>query len=256
MNLVRTSLLSAAGVILALGLTAAQAQEYGGGEAGGPPAAAPSGGEAGASDAMPAPREETGAETAKPDGKAGGKAGKASGPTEKMDAEKAGKAGKDEKAGAEMKDEKAGAGIRDEKAGAGMKDEKAGAESKDAMDKAATDKGEAATEDKAGASADTKAGAEDADGKTAKVDPEQINKAKTYFRQNRPRVKAIDRSEISVSVGFALPGTIVLYDLPPDTKPVRCNLEQFEARPFVESGRNGCCKVVSLWNFIDSDQGP
>ena len=232
MNLIRASLLSAAGVILALGLTAAQAQEYGGGEAGGPPAAAPSGGEAGGSDVMPAPREETGAETAKPDGKAGGKAGKDEKAGAGMKDEKAGagmkdeKAGggmKEEKAGAEMKNEKAGAGMKDEKDRAGMKDEKAGAGMKD--EKA----GEAATEDKAGATADTKAGAEGADGKTAKVDPEQISKAKTYFRQNRPRVKAIDRSEISVSIGFALPGTIVLYDLPPDIIVVRggCGIKYF-----------------------------
>ena len=42
-------------------------------------------------------------------------------------------------------------------------------------------------------------------------------------------MKAVDRSEISVSIGFALPGTIVLYDLPPDVIVVRggCGIKYF-----------------------------
>jgi hypothetical protein len=222
MTLVRTTLLGAAGVILALGLTAAQAQDYGGGE-GGPPAAAPdkSGGgpAAGASEGGAPTGEAPKATETKP----ADKPGKAAGQTDKMGGEEAGKAAKDEKASAGMKDEKAGAEMKDEKAGTA-------AETKDTKDKAATtEKGEATTEGKAGATADTKAGAEGADGKTAKVDPQQISKAKTYFSQNRPRVKAIDRSEISVSIGIALPATIVLYDLPPDVIVVRggCGIKYF-----------------------------
>jgi hypothetical protein len=239
MTLLRTTCLSAASVLLAFGLTAAQAQDNGGGEAGGPPAAEMDRGappaEGGASDAMPAPRNEAGAEAAKPDEKGG----KAKGHAKEMKDEKSGATAKEEKAGTQMKDDRAGADKKDEKAGSAMKDEKAGAtaETKDRMGKDdGKDKSEATAETKdrmdnegKDPTADTKTGAEDADGKTAKVDPEQISKAKTYFRQNRPRVKAIDRSEISVSIGFALPGTIVLYDLPPDVIVVRggCGIKYF-----------------------------
>ena len=52
--------------------------------------------------------------------------------------------------------------------------------------------------------------------KSAGVDREQIDKARTYFRQNKPSVKAIERNDISVSIGLALPSSIVLYDAPPD----------------------------------------
>ena len=52
--------------------------------------------------------------------------------------------------------------------------------------------------------------------KSAGVDREQIDKARTYFRQNKPSVKAVQRNDISVSIGLALPSTIVLYDAPPD----------------------------------------
>jgi hypothetical protein len=197
MTLVKTTLLGAAGVILAFGLTAAQAQDYGGGEAGGqPPAAgtdkgaggpAAEGGKAGA---------EAGAETAKPSAEAG----KAEGQAKEMKEEKAGASAKDEKAGAEMKDEKAGAEMKDEKAGAEMKDEKAGAEMKD---------------EKAGATAETKAGAE-GEGKAAKIDSQQIGKVKTYFSQNKPNVKVVAKSEVNVSIGILVPTAIVLYDLPPD----------------------------------------
>jgi hypothetical protein len=117
MRLVRTRLLGAAGVILALGLTAVQAQDYGGGEAGGPPAAAPdkSGGgpAAGASEGGAPAGEASKATETKP----ADKPGKAAGQTDKMGGEEAGKAAKDEKANAGMKDEKAGAEMKDEKAG-------------------------------------------------------------------------------------------------------------------------------------------
>ena len=53
-------------------------------------------------------------------------------------------------------------------------------------------------------------------GKSAGVDREQVDKARTYFRQNKPSVKAVERNEISVSIGLALPSSIVLYDAPPD----------------------------------------
>ena len=53
-------------------------------------------------------------------------------------------------------------------------------------------------------------------GKSAGVDRQQVDKARTYFRQNKPNVKAVDRNEISVSIGLALPSAVVLYDAPPD----------------------------------------
>ena len=53
-------------------------------------------------------------------------------------------------------------------------------------------------------------------GKSAGIDRQQIDKARTYFRQNKPSVKAVERNEISVSIGLALPSSIVLYDAPPD----------------------------------------
>jgi hypothetical protein len=48
---------------------------------------------------------------------------------------------------------------------------------------------------------------------SAKVD---ANKVKTHFSQHRPNVKSVSKTEVSVSVGVALPSAIVLYDLPPD----------------------------------------
>jgi hypothetical protein len=53
-------------------------------------------------------------------------------------------------------------------------------------------------------------------GKSARLESEQVSKVKSHFSQNKPRVKAIDKDEVSVSIGIALPGTIALYDLPPD----------------------------------------
>jgi hypothetical protein len=67
--------------------------------------------------------------------------------------------------------------------------------------------------DRSGTKGETAKGEE---GTSAKVDRQQIDKARTYFRQNKPSVKAVDRNEVSVSIGLALPSTIVLYDAPPD----------------------------------------
>jgi hypothetical protein len=48
------------------------------------------------------------------------------------------------------------------------------------------------------------------------VDSQQITKVKTHFSQHKPTVKSINKTEVSVSIGVAIPGTLVLYDLPPD----------------------------------------
>jgi hypothetical protein len=91
-------------------------------------------------------------------------------------------------------------------------DEKTGAKAKTSTEAegeaGATAKGEADTE--AGATAEGKAG------KSVRLESQQVTKVKTYFSEHRPTVKAIDKDEVSVSIGVALPGTIVLYELPPD----------------------------------------
>lgn len=96
--------------------------------------------------------------------------------------------------------------------------EKAGTHNKAAKDdnKAATGSVSEA-EGKSGKAATDSASDRDAksgQGKSARIDREQVDKARTYFRQNKPSVKSVDRTEISVSIGAPLPGGIVLYDAP------------------------------------------
>jgi hypothetical protein len=77
--------------------------------------------------------------------------------------------------------------------------------------------GKTRTEDKAGSAAEGGTGAgEGKAGKSARLEPQQTSKVKSYFSQHRPTVKSIDRTEVSVSIGVAIPGAIALYDLPPD----------------------------------------
>ena len=117
----------------------------------------------------------------------------------------------------------------DDGAGNAAKDDKVGAEkpsttgAKDTGEKAGTaEKGETKTkgkngastsEGKTGATADTKKDTSAEGSKAAEVD---ANKVKTHFSQHRPNVKSVSKTEVSVSVGLALPSAIVLYDLPPD----------------------------------------
>jgi len=63
----------------------------------------------------------------------------------------------------------------------------------------------------------------------AKVEPQQIQKVKTYFTAHKPNVKRVDRSAVSVSIGIAVPGSIGLYALPPDVVVASgdCPLEYF-----------------------------
>jgi hypothetical protein len=79
------------------------------------------------------------------------------------------------------------------------------------------------TEGKAG---DT---ATDRKGGRAKVEPQQIQKVKSYFTAHKPDVKRVDRGAVSVSIGIAVPGSIGLYALPPDVVVVSgdCPLEYF-----------------------------
>ena len=71
--------------------------------------------------------------------------------------------------------------------------------------------------------------AKGAGGATAKIEPQQIQKVKTYFTANKPDVKRVDRNAVSVSIGIALPASIALYPLPPDVVVVigSCPLEYF-----------------------------
>ena len=195
---VRTILLGGASVVLALGLSAAQAQTPEGGMApGGPPAAekgAPDGGAAGGpSGGMMEPQGKPSGGPTATESSPGKDTGKATGKADQMGDDGAGKAAKDDKAGAE-------------------KPSTTGA--KDTTEKAGTaEKGETKTEGKTGATADTKTGTSAEGGKKAKVD---ANKVKTHFSQHRPNVKSVSKTQVSVSVGVALPSAIVLYDLPPD----------------------------------------
>jgi len=69
------------------------------------------------------------------------------------------------------------------------------------------------TKDKTGATAQGQKPGKD--GKSARLETQQVSKVKGYFSQHKPAGKAIDKTEVSVSIGIALPGAIALYDLPP-----------------------------------------
>jgi len=225
------TMLSAAALVVAFGLTTAQAQAPGGMDQGGPPAASPggAGGPAGGPDMAPGgpsgggmqedlggpgltgPRGDQPGLGAEAEGDMGaeGRAG--------AEAEGEGKAGAEAKGEAEAEGK---AGTRAEGKGDREAEGKAGTR---AEGKGDLDEGKAGTraegkgdldEGKAGASAEGRRG--DRDGKSAKLEREQVSKVRSHFSQHKPRVKSIEKSEVSVSIGVALPGTIALYDLPPD----------------------------------------
>jgi len=77
----------------------------------------------------------------------------------------------------------------------------------------AATEGKATTEGKSGTTAEGKAGTE---GKSVKLQSQDVSKVKSYFSEHKPSVQRIEKSRVSVSIGVALPGTVVLYDLPPD----------------------------------------
>ena len=199
---IKTIFLGGASVVLALGLSAAQAQTPEGGMApGGPPAAEKSAPGGGPSGGMMEPQGKPSGGPTATESSPGKDTGKATGKADQMGDDGAGKAAKDDKAGAE-KPSTTGAQDTTEKAGT-------------------AERGETKTEGKTGASsnkgktstADTKKDTSAEGGKAAKVD---ANKVKTHFSQHRPNVKSVSKTEVSVSVGVALPSAIVLYDLPPD----------------------------------------
>ena len=71
----------------------------------------------------------------------------------------------------------------------------------------------ATTEGKPGTTAEGKAGTE---GKSVKLQSQDVSKVKSYFSEHKPSVQRIEKSRVSVSIGVALPATVVLYELPPD----------------------------------------
>jgi len=74
--------------------------------------------------------------------------------------------------------------------------------------------GASTSESKSGKmSAEGKAGTE---GKSVKLQSQDVSKVKSYFSEHKPSVQRIEKSRVSVSIGVALPATVVLYDLPPD----------------------------------------
>lgn len=91
------------------------------------------------------------------------------------------------------------------------------------------DSAEKPVQPKPGTAESTESKTGDKGGTTAKVEPQQVQKVKTYFTAHKPDVKRVDRGAVSVSIGIALPAFIVLYSLPPDVVVVigDCPLEYF-----------------------------
>lgn len=224
MNPQIAGLLSTATLIVALSLTPALAQ--GGPDQGAPAASPPAGGppEAGAAGPQSAPPQaqepgpsDQGAVPGKGDkGKSAEQPNETTGKTAKESAKPEGKPAEQTEKPADK------AGKPEEKAA----EQPAGeTKTKDSADKPTQPKPGTAesTESKTG---DTAKGA---GGATAKVEPQQIQKVKTYFTAHKPNVKRVDRNAVSVSVGIALPASIALYPLPPDVVVVigSCPLEYF-----------------------------
>lgn len=53
-------------------------------------------------------------------------------------------------------------------------------------------------------------------GKRARLESNDVSRVRSHFSQHKPTAQRIDRDQVSVSIGVALPGAIALYDLPPD----------------------------------------
>lgn len=205
------TMLSAATLVIALGLAGANAQSPGSEMgSGGPPAAPPSigggGPDAGGAPDMGPAGPSAGAmqERQGSPGLTGPK-----GDQPPMSAESEGKA--EGKAGAKAEGEvetEGTPGTTAEGKGEGKGDVESGG-------KAGTNaEGDIGTEGKAGATAEGQKPSKA--GKSVRLESQQVSKVKTYFSEHKPSVKTIDKTEVSVSIGVALPGAIVLYDLPPD----------------------------------------
>jgi Protein of unknown function (DUF1236) len=69
----------------------------------------------------------------------------------------------------------------------------------------------------------------DQKGATAKIDSGEKQKVRNYFSDNKPKVKRVERSAVSVSIGIGIPGSIALYPLPADivVAAADCPIEYF-----------------------------
>ena len=238
-----STLITAAAFLVAFGLTAAQAGaqsdpmapgggpagSIGAGEGGGMAPASPGGGPnqpgnaPGASDMMdtgPGSAASKGStaeappSAKEPKGAAGTQTGMPSDRKDsRPDGDKAGTTaeGQPDTKDGMSKDDKQGATAegKDDKDGM-SKDDKPGATAEGKDDKDGMSK-----DDKPGATAEGKDDAK-SKGQSARLESKDISKVRSHFSQNKPNVKRIDRDDFSVSIGIALPGSIVLYDLPPD----------------------------------------
>jgi hypothetical protein len=195
--------LSAAALVVALGFSSAYAQspgsEQGAGGPSSPPSMAPSQGAGGPSDMGPSSPPAGARQEGQADPGLTGPKGNQP-PMAEGEGKPEGKAGKKAEGKGDLETgNKAGA-----KAEKGDRDTQAGSQA-EGGDDASGKTGSTAEGQKAGKG-----------GKSVRLESQQVSKVKSYFSQNKPRVKAIDKDEVSVSIGIALPGTIALYDLPPD----------------------------------------
>jgi hypothetical protein len=157
----------------------------------------------------------------------GAKPGKAAGQTDQAKPGPAGKAAEDKarpgaaEGTAETKEKAPTAG--EEKAPAATKDKAA------TQEKPKTTEEKATTEEKPGAAAKGEAELEGKAGTSVKLGSEQVSKVKTHFAEHKPNVKSVSKTEVSVSVGVAVPAAVVLYDLPPDIIVVEggCSIKYF-----------------------------
>jgi hypothetical protein len=233
----RTVTVLAAGFVVALGMANAQAQsprnDIG---AGGPTGAAPSAG--GADMGSTSGRADTGGAIMQSGDRPAAAAGKTA---ETPGAASSGKSktgmnesgGKNKSGMSESQDEtNTGMNKSGNKNKSGMSENQAGDKSKpgeaeDGYDKnkAREAEGDLGANNKTG----TAEGQSNKSGKSARLESQDVSRVRTYFSDHRPNVKSIDKTQISVSIGVALPGTIALYDLPPDVIVVRgaCPIKYF-----------------------------
>jgi hypothetical protein len=227
MKLARSTFVSVGALFFALSLTAAQAGPQTDGMSGG---GAPAAGNMGAGDGGPSAGGAGNAPAAQPDGSAGQsgamsggpegappKGSAANAPSATGDAKKESKGMAEDKAGTgdAKKDSKGMAEDQTDKRGDG-KDGKSAEQKSGAADDR-SDKRDGMSEDKkSGATAEGKDESKDKAGKSAKLESKDISRVRSHFSQHKPNVKRIDKNEVSVSIGVALPSAIVLYDLPPD----------------------------------------
>jgi hypothetical protein len=88
---------------------------------------------------------------------------------------------------------------------------------------------EAGKGDEKAAARDGKDDKNDSRGSRVSLNSNERTKIQTYFRDHRPSGHRVERSAVSVSLGFAVPSTIVLAPLPPDVIVVSaaCPIEYF-----------------------------